>query len=268
MPPVRILLCGYAENFPPSVWYHPNRISPFWRLYWGASEGATLCFADRRLHLDAQSVVFIPPNIPFGTEAEKPFSQLFIHFDWNGGPAFSEPLIFSAAEERELLHSAQSWYETPEESVALHMHALLFRCLTRVLSVPAAGEKKIDPRIEQAISLLDDWDRNLSLAEIARMISMSYYHFMETFRKQVGLPPGQYRMTQRMNFAQFLLHDAELPIEEIAWKTGFANRFHFSKAFKHFFNLSPGAYRKSLNETSHPLESVDDCAGTRKMNGK
>ena len=36
-------------------------------------------------------------------------------------------------------------------------------------------------------------------------------------------------------------------------------------AFKHFFNLSPGAYRRSLNGTPHPLESMDNCAGTRKI---
>ena len=32
-PVVKILLCGYAENFSTDYWYHPNRIRPFRRFY-------------------------------------------------------------------------------------------------------------------------------------------------------------------------------------------------------------------------------------------
>ena len=29
-PSVRILMFGYSQNIQPEIWYHPNRISPFW----------------------------------------------------------------------------------------------------------------------------------------------------------------------------------------------------------------------------------------------
>lgn len=253
-PEVNIIYCGYAEDFSPDYWYHPNRISPFWRFYWGASEGAYLIFPDRKLELESQFVVFVPPDLPFETRAEKPFSQLFMHFDWPAGPALAEPVIFSSADELNLLQSSRNWYETETESVALHMYSLLFRYLPRLLELKPQRTKKFDPRIERALRLLDDAKQDLSLTEIAKEVSMSYYHFLDTFKKQVGVAPGHYRMTQRMNYGQFLLLHTDRLIEEIAQETGFTNRFHFSKAFKQFFKQPPGEYRKKTSRPVSPEE--------------
>ncbi len=244
-PGVDIIFCGYAENFSPDYWYHPNRISPFWRFYWGASDGADLIFMDHRLKLDPQYVVFVPPDIPFETRAENPFSQLFMHFKWPDGPALDEPVLFSSEDELKFLQSSRSWYQTEVDSVSMHMYSLLFRYLPRLRDLAPRRTKKIDPRIERALRMLDDAKQDLPLREIAKEVSMSYYHFLDTFKKQVGVTPGHYRMTQRMNYGQFLLLHTDRPVEDIAQETGFTNRFHFSKAFKQFFKQPPGEYRRS-----------------------
>ena len=245
-PAVRILFCGYAENMPPSLWYHPNRISPFWRFYWGASEGAALNFADRRVPLTPQTVVLVPPELPFETKAEAAFSQLYIHFGWNIGSLFSEPLIFPATEERALLESSAIWHKSSRDLVAMCMYRILFCYLTEILKLEPERRKTVDPRILRAVRMLDDRKKDWHPAEIARELSMSYYHFMDLFRRQVGLPPGRYRMIRRMNYAHYLLAGNELAIKEIANLTGFASPFQFSKAFKQFFKLSPSACRKTM----------------------
>ena len=245
-PSVSILFCGYSENFPPALWYHPNRISPFWRFYWGASEGAVLNFTDRSVPLTPRTVVFVPPGIPFETKAETAFSQLYIHFEWSDGPKFFEPLIFPAEEERALLESSPVWHkeEGTRKLVAMYMYRILFCYLAEILKLQPEHQKTIDPRIQRAIRLLDDRKRDWHPAEIARELSMSYYHFMDLFRQQVGIPPGRYRMVRRMNYARFLLSGNNLAIKEIASMTGFVSPFHFSKTFKQFFKISPSACRK------------------------
>ena len=265
-PGVNILFCGYAEEFSPDQWYHPNRMTPFWRFYWGASEGANLVFKDARLALDPRSVVFVPPDIPFGTEADKPFSQLFIHFEWPAGPALDKPVILSAADESDFLRSSRSWYETAVESVSLHMYSLLFRYLPRLRELESKNPKKIDLRIERALRLMGDGERDISLTEIAKEVSMSYDHFLDVFTKQVGISPGRYRMTQRMNYAQFLLLHSTWSMEEIAQEIGFANRFHFSKAFKQFFKQPPGKYRKKRDHSPLPPEKI--FFGSEKQSAK
>lgn len=262
-PGVNITFCGYVENYPPDHWYHPNRICPFWRFYWGATEGADLIFRDQRLELNPQFVVFVPPDISIKTRAEKPFSQLFMHFDWPEGPALAEPALFSAEDELKILQSSRNWFETEteSESMSLHMYSLLFGYLPLLRKLESRRPKKIDPRIERALRMLDDAKQDLPLREIAKEVSMSYYHFLDTFKKQVGVAPGHYLMTQRMNYAQYLLLHTDRSIEEIAQETGFTNRFHFSKAFKQFFKQPPGEYRKM---TSHP-ESPEYQSRVREM---
>ena len=44
--------------------------------------------------------------------------------------------------------------------------------------------------------------------------------------------------------AQQLLQNTALSLDEVALKVGFSNRYQFSKAFKQFFKISPGASRK------------------------
>ena len=263
-PGANIIFCGYAEDYSPDYWYHPNRISPFWRFYWGATEGAELIFPDRKLELDPQFVVFVPPDIPFETRAEKPFSQLFMHFDWAEGPALDEPVLFSSEDELKNLQSSRNWYETETESVSLHMYSLLFRYLPRLRELEPGRPKKFDPRIERALRLLDNAIEDRPLTEIAKAVSMSYYHFLDTFKKQVGVAPGHYRMTQRLNYGQFLLLHTDRSIEEIAQETGFTNRFHFSKAFKQFFKQPPVEYRK---KTSRPVSPEDQSSDLEKKQG-
>ena len=206
-----------------------------------------MIFRDQRLELNPQFVVFVPPDIPTKTRAEKPFSQLFIHFDWPEGPALAEPVLFSAEDELKILQSSRNWFEaeTETESMSLHMYSLLFGYLPRLRKLESRRPKKIDPRIERALRMLDDAKQDLPLREIAKEVSMSYYYFLETFKKQVGVAPGHYLMTQRMNYGQYLLLHTDYSIEEIAQTTGFCNRFHFSKAFKKFFKQPPGEYRRS-----------------------
>lgn len=245
-PSVHILFCGYAENFPPAVWYHPDRISPYWRFYWGASEGAILNFADRRVPLDRRTVVFVPPETPFETRAESVFSQLYIHFDWTGAPLFAGPLIFPASEERTLLETSAVWHKGSRDLVAMCMYRILFCYLAEILKLQPERQKKIDPRIRRAIRLLDDREKNWHPAEIAEELSMSYYHFMDLFRRQVGIPPGRYRMVRRMNYAHHLLTRDDLAIKEIAHLAGFASPFQFSKTFRQFFRQSPSTCRKIM----------------------
>jgi transcriptional regulator GlxA family with amidase domain len=51
-------------------------------------------------------------------------------------------------------------------------------------------------------------------------------------------------MERRLERALIMLADLHNSIEDIAIKTGFSNRYQFSKAFKQFFNISHGASRK------------------------
>ena len=73
---------------------------------------------------------------------------------------------------------------------------------------------------------------------------------MSTYHLEVAGPSRELpicKISDKLSIAAFImLGDPELPINVIAVKTGFADRYHFSKAFKAFFGISPAAMRKKL----------------------
>lgn len=84
----------------------------------------------------------------------------------------------------------------------------------------------------------------LTIADLARTVSLSPAHFHERFREAFGLSPMQYVRHTRLDTASRLLTATDEPLAAIAESLGFADGFHFSHAFKKRFGLSPRAYRQ------------------------
>ncbi len=121
-------------------------------------------------------------------------------------------------------------------------------------------EEAMDPRIERAIQYI-----NYSLAkspcnqEISSAVRMSENNFIRVFKKEMGVSPQQYLQMRRIEWSRNLLINSSLSIEEIADSTGFADRYHFSKAFKQITRFSPAAYRKQI---LRPAASADTGASS------
>jgi AraC-like DNA-binding protein len=62
--------------------------------------------------------------------------------------------------------------------------------------------------------------------------------------------PGDYLLQYRLNQAKKLLITNRSPLHEVAQAAGFNDPFHFSKAFKKQFEISPSDFRaKFINNT-------------------
>jgi len=92
--------------------------------------------------------------------------------------------------------------------------------------------------------ILAHLNQDLSLAVLAQQVGFSPYHFTRLFRQATGESPHQFVMRQRIERAQHLLQEADLPLAHIALESGFANQSHLTQAFKRHLGLTPAAYRK------------------------
>ena len=61
----------------------------------------------------------------------------------------------------------------------------------------------------------------ISIEEMARNAFTSKYHFIRSFKAEVGLTPHQFQLQNRIRKAQRLIHNTET-ITEVALTTGFA----------------------------------------------
>ena len=88
-------------------------------------------------------------------------------------------------------------------------------------------------------------ETDLALLDLAKMVQMSVFHFIRTFKQSTGLPPHQYVLRKRIERAKSLLPDPKLSIAEVALRCGFGSQSSFTTAFRRSTNVTPGTYRNA-----------------------
>ena len=104
---------------------------------------------------------------------------------------------------------------------------------------------------EKFVTLLNYIDSNyaedLSLEQAAAYIGFSKYHFSRLFKQHANSTFYDYLCHKRVQAAQALL-STELPITDIAFRTGFNNLTTFCRCFKKCTNCSPTEYRNKFRQ--------------------
>lgn len=107
------------------------------------------------------------------------------------------------------------------------------------------GDARHDPRLVRAIRIMETHiDAPVSIAAIARRVSMSTRGLEQLFDRQLGQTPGSYFLSLRLAVARRLVNDTRLSMTDIASRTGFSSESAFSRAFSRQFGLPPSASRK------------------------
>lgn len=104
---------------------------------------------------------------------------------------------------------------------------------------------KLSPRnLQRALDYIDANLREyLSLADVARALSMSPGHFAHAFKESTGLAPHRFVVARRIELAKSLLRDTDLPITQIAHQIGCASHSHFSVIFLRMTGRTPRSFR-------------------------
>ncbi|AKI01649.1 transcriptional regulator containing an amidase domain and an AraC-type DNA-binding HTH domain [Hoeflea sp. IMCC20628] len=107
------------------------------------------------------------------------------------------------------------------------------------------GDARHDPRLVRSIRIMETHvDAPVSIAAIAKRVSMSARGLEQLFSRQMGQTPGAYFLSLRLAAARRLVSDTRLSMTDIASRTGFSSESAFSRAFSRQFDLSPSASRK------------------------
>lgn len=93
--------------------------------------------------------------------------------------------------------------------------------------------------------------QNLSLEVLAQQSGFSPYHFARLFRQTTGESPHQFVLRQRIERAQRLLKETDMPLASIALESGFANQSHLTQVFKRHLGLTPHVYRQDHSIRAH-----------------
>lgn len=106
-------------------------------------------------------------------------------------------------------------------------------------------EGGLPPRqLEQVLDYIEaNLEQNMKLADLARILDMSQFHFSRLFKQSLGTTPHKYLSQQRVERAKQLLTKSDRAIIDIALECGFSSHSHLSKQFRQFTGMTPKAYR-------------------------
>lgn len=84
----------------------------------------------------------------------------------------------------------------------------------------------------------------LKLADLARHLSLSPYYFVRLFRRATGESPHQHVLRHRLERAQWLLKETDVPIAQVAAECGLGSQTHLTTLFTRRLGVTPRAYRR------------------------
>jgi AraC-like DNA-binding protein len=90
--------------------------------------------------------------------------------------------------------------------------------------------------------LIHHYAENVALEDLARVGNLSPYHLHRVFTQEVGISPHAFQVTVRVAKAKALVYQGR-PLRAVAAETGFSDQSHFTREFKRFTGLTPGAFR-------------------------
>ncbi|HEV2914716.1 MAG TPA: AraC family transcriptional regulator [Pyrinomonadaceae bacterium] len=92
--------------------------------------------------------------------------------------------------------------------------------------------------------IITNFQRELSLAEIARHARVSVFHFSRLFKHFTSRSPHQYLIDVRLRHAALLLRHTSLSVTETCYDSGFNSFEHFIATFTQNYSRSPLKFRQ------------------------
>jgi AraC-like DNA-binding protein len=231
-------------------WTLPNLSAPHWRWYFHDEAGASLYMDKKRLPLTPGKVFLIPPHTPFSSHTTRPVDHLYMHFSGALPYSVMGTEIFRhtpGPSELESIRRLQTLLKKGGDhfdwEVSILTHTLVNLALDsvprRLLVHPVR-----EPRIDRALALIrEHYPRAVPNCELARQVNLSTGAFIRLFQKILQLTPHRYLLNLRIEEACQLIHLPHMDIEQIAEKTGFCDRFHFTRVFKQRLKINPSSFR-------------------------
>jgi transcriptional regulator GlxA family with amidase domain len=93
---------------------------------------------------------------------------------------------------------------------------------------------------------LQHLDRRLDVAALAAQARMSVRTFNRRFQDETGCSPGAWLAGRRVEAARLLLESTDLPVDEVARRSGFGSGAALRAQLRSVLGVAPLAYRRTF----------------------
>lgn len=214
------------------------------------------------IRIGNETYAIVPGSVgitPGNTAAEYVFKDRcthgFFHFEPSGGdPVPLAPMIavgdaFAGAWSQ--FEEAIGLFPLSPLRAEIKLWDMLWQYAERS-QLPAQEVAPVHPAVVQATRFIETWlEMPLSVSDIASRLDISHNHLTRLFQKHLNKTPIAYIIERRMERAEQLLRNTDMPVKQIANQVGVADLQAFNKSFRAKFGISPREYR--LNPPIMPI---------------
>ncbi len=270
LPPIRFCWAG-STSVPAGSTYGPYTTDR-WEFIWCLEGSAEVESGDDRFTFTVGSAQLTPPGVcnsyRWTKEARSSYGYAIFTLDADPGwvrfrPGLAGDIVPHLLDHVLWLDSVRPAGWDAASTAALGYAIVAFATghsatqLDRDLEMP-------DALIRSLAALRDRWDdasdTPLALDDLARAAGVSREHLSRLYQRYTGMGPMAAIRTLRLARASELLSHTNLGVAEIARAVGFANEFHFSRAFRALAGQSPSSFRRD------PDARVDLSVALRRLN--
>lgn len=265
---------GYYEL--DGSWVLPRRVTPYHVLFFITRGRVEFTVAGSRYALEDGNVILTPPQmVQSGNAAATGHVGLFlyvVHFSAQLHGLLDAPLLLGlpatfslgAQRRREMFEVCRrmvselergrpgSWLAANGDCA--RVVALLWReAIERGESTKPRGEVTLSAlvRLRPVFDAIQArYSEPLRIVDLATLVHLHPVYFSTLFRRGTGLSPGQYISHYRLGKARELLGSTDLPLSDIARRTGHGTSSYLSRAFHRAEGIPPGKYRRMVQGAS------------------
>lgn len=134
-------------------------------------------------------------------------------------------------------------YELGVKGHLMVLFSILFQ-MTMEQTEKIADDKDVEKLKTVLLRIERDYDKKLTVEQMAEECGYSASHFMRWFKDMTGSGFAGYLIEYRLSKAALALRDTNDTILDISERTGFDNLSNFNRLFKKKFDMTPSRFRR------------------------
>lgn len=134
-------------------------------------------------------------------------------------------------------------YSNIENGGSAGLSALCYHILCETANADSSAPR-LSPLVSEAVlAIRQNYAGLYGVEELSAQLGVSKSHLVRIFSAEMGVGPGQYLTSVRIDAAKALLTRRDYPLEVVATLSGFSGANYLCKVFKKNTGLTPSEYR-------------------------
>lgn len=152
-----------------------------------------------------------------------------------------------------LIDNLITWSGPANTIEAMMCNSNTLMLLTQLCSIYAENyipnaEQQHDSAFMQSVSFIyERYYEKVTIERLSKIAKLSRTAYITLFKRIMGTTPAHFLLSYRLEAAKNMLLNTELPIAEIAEKTGFYDAAHFIRSFAKEMGCPPMTFKKQIH---------------------